>query len=99
MGQSINVESQPVDGFCVFTTDRVLTGQDGSRYESATEAESGDGFPAKLASDLFNDDEHIENVYVASSEVIVGRDNGWDTPAVAAATTVIKDLYRFYEAG
>ena len=97
MGQTINVQSQAIDGFCVFTTDRVLTGQDGFRFESTEEAEAAEGFSAQLAVDLFASDEHIENVYVASSEVIVGRADGWDDDAVASAETVITNLHRFYE--
>ncbi len=96
MGQSIKVQSKQLDGFCVFTTDRVLTGQDGEGYASAEEAEAASGFPALLAERLFASDEAIDNVFVASSEVVVRRSEDWDAETVSAAEQTIADLYRFY---
>jgi hypothetical protein len=96
MGQSISVAAKPMDGFCVFTTDRVLTGQDGARFESAEEADPEAGFPALLASRLFASDDAVINVWVAASEVVVGRSGGWDDAATANAQQTITDLYRFY---
>jgi hypothetical protein len=96
MGQSITVAAKRIEGFCVFTTDRVLTGQDGVRFESQDQAEVGDGFPAALASRLFAADDAIENVWVAASEVVVGRAGGWDDAATSSAERTITDLYRFY---
>jgi hypothetical protein len=96
MGQTISVAAKRIDDFCVFTTDRVLTGQDGVRYESAGSAEAGDGFLALLAQRLFGSDAGVESVWVASSEVIVGRSDGWDPDRMAAAQQTITDLYRFY---
>jgi hypothetical protein len=97
MGQSINVTSKPFDGFCVFSTDRVLTGQDSARFASQEEAADGSGFPALLAERLFEGDEAVANVYVASSDVIVGRSEAWDGAAVDSATETITNLYRFYK--
>jgi hypothetical protein len=97
MGQTVSVTAQGMDAHCVFTTDRVLTGQDGVRFETSEEAEAGTGFPAVLAARLFSADEAIESVWIASSEVIVGRGGGWDGDATAAAQTTITDLYRFYD--
>jgi hypothetical protein len=96
MGQSISVAAKPMDGFCVFTTDRVLTGQDGVRFESVQEADAETGFPALLASRLFAGDEAVVNVWVAASEVVVGRTGGWDEATTAQAQQIITDLYRFY---
>ena len=97
MGQSINVESKPVDSFCMFTTDRVLTGQDPVRFASLADAEAAEGFPALLAARLFAADEAVDNVYVAANDVIVGRTGEWDQTTVDAAETTISNLYRFYE--
>ena len=97
MGQSIAVESKSIDGFCVFTTNRVITGQDGAAYTSAGDAEGSSGFGAELASRLFASDEAIDHVYVASSEVIARRSAEWDGEAIAGAAQTITDLYRFYE--
>ena len=96
MGQSISVTSKPVAGYCVFTTDRVLTGQDGERFSSADQAVGAEGFSADLASRLFAADDAVQNVFVASSEVIVGREVGWDSAAVDSASAIIKNLHRFY---
>lgn len=96
MGQSITVAAKRIEGFCLFTTDRVLTGQDGVRFESREQAEAAEGFPALLAARLFAADDAIESVWVAASEVVVGRADGWDTTATSTAQTTITDLYRFY---
>lgn len=96
MGQSIAVAVKKIEGFCVFTTDRVLTGQDGVRFASREEAEAAEGFPALLASRLFAADEAVENVWVASNEVVAGRSGGWDDGATSVAESTIADLYRFY---
>lgn len=97
MGQSITVQSKQIEDICVFTTDRVLTGQDGFAYGSAEEAASEAGFGAQLAARLFGSDNAIDHVYVASSEVIVRRREGWDSDAIAAAAQIVTDLHRFYE--
>lgn len=96
MGQSITVDSRTVDGFCVFTTDRSLTGQDGARFESVEAAATDEGFPATLAARLFDADESVDHVWVASNDVIVRRTNGWDASAVDSAARTIGDLFRFY---
>lgn len=96
MGQTVSVTAREMDAYCVFTTDRVLTGQDGVRFASITESEAGTGFPAVLAARLFSADDAIDNVWIASSEVIVGRAGGWDDDATAGAQQTITDLYRFY---
>ena len=99
MGQSITVESTPVDGFCVFTTDRSITGQDGARYDSAEAASADTGFPATLAARLFEVDESVDHVYVASNDVVVRRTETWDSTAVEQAATTISALFRHYEQG
>jgi hypothetical protein len=97
MGQSINVESNPQNGVCLFTTDRSITSQDGAGFTSPEEAAESSGFPAALASRLFASDEAIDHVYVASNDVIVRRPEGWDSDSVAAAASTIGDLLRFYD--
>ena len=97
MGQSITVHSKQVDAYYVFTTDRIIGGQDGERFESPEQAEAATTFPAQLAARLFESDDDIDSVYVASNDVIVGRIDGWSEPAVASASTTISDFYRFYQ--
>ena len=96
MGQSITVESKQLDNFCVFTTDRSITGQDGSVFASAAAAGSSDDFPAALAKRLFASDEGIDHVYVASNDVVVRRSPSWDESQVASAAQVIEELFRYY---
>ncbi len=96
MGQSVTVESQTVDGFCVFSTDRSITGQVGAGFDSAETAASSAGFPATLAARLFAADESVGHVWVASSDVIVRRAGAWDPVAVDHAAATISDLFRFY---
>jgi hypothetical protein len=96
MGQSMTVAAKQVGEFCIFTTDRVLTGQDGVRFESAPAADSEDGFPAVLAERLFANDSAIESVWVAASEVVIGRSGGWDDDTRETAERTITNLYRFY---
>lgn len=96
MGQSIKVTAKQLDGFCVFTTDRSITGQDGARFGSLEEAAAGTDFPARLARRLFVADPAIDQVYMASSDVIVRRTADWDASSVDTASATISDLFRFY---
>jgi len=97
MGQSVNVQSRATDTYCVFSTDRVLTGQDGLRFESRDEAEAAQGFPAQLAARLFTGDAAVASVYVAGNDVIVGRNSVWETTSIDAAAATIGSLYRYYQ--
>ena len=97
MGQSITVEPKQIGDFCVFATDRSMTGQDGARFSSLDEAEDATDFPATLAARLFRSDDAIDHVYVASSDVIVRRTGQWDAASIAAAATTVSELFRFYE--
>ncbi len=96
MGQSITVESKQINDVVLFTTDRVLTGQDGVAYPSAEDAAAGSGFGAQLAARLFESDPAIDHVYVAASEVMVRRNETWDSASIAAAAQTVTDLHRFY---
>jgi hypothetical protein len=97
MGQSITVESKPLNGVCLFTTDRSITGQDGAGFGSADEAAATPGFPATLAARLFAADGAIDHVYVASNDVVVRRIDGWDGDTVSAVAETISDLFRHYD--
>jgi hypothetical protein len=90
------VEARQAEGFCVFTIDRSLTGQDGASFKSAEEAEEDSGFPAELAARLFSSDASIDHVYIASNDVVVRRAADWDREAIDGATDTIAGLFRFY---
>ena len=97
MGQSVTVESKPQEEFCIFTTDRGLTGQDGARFSSIDDIGDATDFPATLASRLFQSDGAIDHVYIASNDVIVRRAGEWDSASVETVSRTIGDLFRFYE--
>jgi len=96
MGQPITVESKPWDAVCVFTTDRSITGQDGAGYHSKEAAEAATEFSARLAARLYDGDDEIEHVYVASNDVIVRRRSRWDDAAVSTTAETIEQLFLHY---
>jgi len=97
MGQRIEIESSQVVGDSVIiTTDRSLTGTDGEGYSSADQASNSSTFGAKLASDLFESDDAISRVYIASNVVVVRRENGWTDDSNSAAAEVITEFFVFY---
>lgn len=96
MGQLINVLGTTVlDDVAIIDTDRSITGQDGSSYSSAEE--TADDFPGRLARRLFERVEGVTHVFVASNQVVVGRDGGWTDAALSTATGVVTDFFVFYD--
>ena len=97
MGQTIKVLGTTVlPGLAIIDTDRSITGQDGSSYGSAGEA--SDDFPGRLAARLFERIDGVNHVFVASNQVVVGRDGGWnDSNTLSAATQVVTDFFVFYD--
>lgn len=97
MGQQIQIVTSTVAGdVLVVDTDRSITGQDGSTFESAAEAEAASGFPARLASRLFDAIDDTVHVFVASNTVVVSRSAVWDAATVALAEDVISRFFVFY---
>ena len=96
MGQTIEVEAAQVGDVVIFTTDRSVTGQDGVSYESAASADEDVRFPGLLASRLYAADESLTTVFVASNQVVVGRDGGWDDASIGALSKLISDFFLFY---
>jgi hypothetical protein len=97
MGQQIEVQQRTVvDRVLLVTTDRSLTGQDGAAFSSAAAAVEGTGFGAGLAARLFAGDDAIDHVYVASNELVVQRDGGWDDQSADDASIVVAEFLRFY---
>jgi hypothetical protein len=96
MGQTIKVLGTTVlDGIAIIDTDRSITGQDGSAYGSR--AEATDDFPGQLAARLFDKIDAVSHVFVASNQVVIGRDGGWDDPTMATATEVVTEFFVFYD--
>lgn len=98
MGQAIEVEAAVVGDAAIFSTDRSITGQDGVSYASSDAAAADDRFPGRLAARLYAADEQISSIFVASNQVVAGREGGWDDTARAAAEKVIEDFFLFYAA-
>ena len=97
MGQKIEISSSVTLGdVAVFDTDRSLSGQDGERYRSVDEAESGNTYPAGLAKRLFSEVEGVRSVYVTSNLVTVEREDGWDDGSLEQASSVIGGFFAFY---
>ena len=96
MGQAIEVEPQVFGDVAIFATDRGLTGQNGSGYESAAQAASDDRFPGRLAQRLFSSDDQLDNVWIASNSAVLRRPGGWDDAAVASTADVIGSFFLYY---
>lgn len=96
MGQPIQVRATLMGDVALLDTDRSITGQDGSVYSSLDEAEESDRFPARLAARLFSSDDAIDHVFVASNQVVVRRNGGWDQTPLDAASAVVADFFLYY---
>jgi hypothetical protein len=96
MGQAIEVEPQVVGDVAIFATDRSLTGQDGSGYESAAAAASDDRFPGRLAQRLYAADDRLNSVWIASNTAVLRRDGGWDDTAQTSTADVIRRFFLYY---
>ncbi len=97
MGQRIEIDGSRVIGdSIIFTTSRGLTGADGEGYATADEASNESTFAAKLASDLFESDDTITRVYVASNVAVIRADGTWDSARISGATKVIEEFFLHY---
>jgi hypothetical protein len=96
MGQPIRLLSTVVAGdVAVFDTDRSVTGQDGAAFAPGTDPAGG--FPAALAARIFEADDRVGHVFVASNQVVARRESGWDDAAVEAVGAVITRFFVFYD--
>ncbi len=97
VGQRIEIlGSRVTDDSMIITMNRSLTSADGEGFSSAEGAAGVSTFPAKLASDLFESDEEISRVYVASNVVVLRRDGGWSQDAGTASSNVIEEFFLYY---
>lgn len=96
MGQAIEVDPQVIGDVAIFSTDRGLTGQDGTGYESASEAAADDRFPGRLAQRLFASDDQLDSVWIASNSAVLRRPEGWDDLVVTATADVISAFFLHY---
>jgi len=97
MGQRIEIDSRRVvDNSVIVTTNRSLTGADGEGYASAGQASEGESFGAKLATDLFESDDDVSRVYIASNVVIIARESRWSDASTEAVSEVISEFFLHY---
>jgi hypothetical protein len=100
MGQPITIDSRTVDGtVAAFHTDRSITGQDGVAFASADVAGDSKSLPGDLARQLFESDDAINHVFIASNQVVVGRSGDWAESALDAADGIISAFFVFYPEG
>ena len=97
MGQPITVLGTTVEaGVAAFHTDRAMTGQDGAGFSSGEEAADTGTIPGDLAAKLFESDEAVNHVFIASNQVVVGRKTGWDEASLAVAAEIVTTFFIFY---
>lgn len=97
MGQRIEIVNvSVVDDSIILTTDRSLTGTDGEGYDTVDAACDSETFAGKLAVDIFEADDAIERVYVASNVVVVKRRGGWPSEASEATSRVVEEFFLYY---
>ena len=95
MGQAIQILDRSVVGpVAMFSTDRSITGQDGSEFVPGTDAQPG--FPGQLAGDLFAAVDGLDRLFVASNQVVAHRSSGWDEGTLASAEAAIGRFLIFY---
>jgi hypothetical protein len=96
MGQRIEVDPTVLDGVMLLDTNRSITGQEGTVYASAADAESDSTFGGRLAVRLFEADREVENVFIASNQVVIRRARAWDAGSAEAISKIVEDLFVFY---
>lgn len=96
MGQRIEVSTTVVGDVLMLDTDRSITGQEGSEYDSVASAEADDRFPGRLAARIFGSDVEIDHVFVGSNVVVVRRTAAWDETSIRGVSTVVGDFFLVY---
>ena len=96
MGQVISVTHEVVGNSVVFSADRSITGQSGWTFSPVDPINPDAGFAGELATRLFAVDHTIDNVWVASNNVVVRSTEGWDPVRVDHAGTVLSDFFVHY---
>jgi hypothetical protein len=96
MGQPIEVSTTVLGDVLLLSGDRSITGQDGTGYADADAAEADDRFPGRLAGRIFAADPAVRRVFVASSEIVVRRDGGWDDDAAGRVADAVSRFFVHY---
>ncbi len=96
MGRPIQTSSVVIGDILILDGDRAITGQDGTVYSSAAEADADGRFPGRLAARIFAADGSVDHVFVASNQVVARRRGGWNDDAVAGVAGVVSEFFVFY---
>ena len=96
MGQSIQTTSTTIGDVLLLDGDRAITGQDGTVYPTADAAAADDRFPGRLAGSLFEADEAVNHVFVASNQIVIRRSGGWDDDSISAIRATVERFFVFY---
>ena len=95
MGQPIEVSEPIVAGdVLVLDTNRSISGQDGAGF--ARDDDPIDSAPGVLAARIFERDDSVDHVFVASAQVVARRPGGWDSESIEAVTHVVAGFFVFY---
>lgn len=97
MGQPITITGTTVQGaIAAFHCDRSITGQDGVGFSTVDDARRDGTFPGDLAVRLFEADDSVDHVYLASNQVVVRRQGDWDDDALRGAAAIVETFFVFY---
>lgn len=96
MGQRIEVSTTVVGDVLMLDTDRSITGQEGSEYNSSASADADDRFPGRLAARIFGSDAEVDHIFVGSNAVVVRRTAPWDEASVMGVSAVVGDFFLVY---
>jgi hypothetical protein len=96
MGQPIKVSTTVLGDVMLVDTDRSITGQEGTAYTSADGAAADGRLPGRLAGRLYEADDSIAGVFVASNQVVIRRTDGWDEAAAETVSGIVEGFFVFY---
>ena len=96
MGQRIEVRPTIVGDTAIFDTDRSITGQDGTSYLAAEDAATDERFPGRLATQLFEADDSVASVWIASNTIVIRRNDDWTDATGASTAETIATFFLYY---
>lgn len=98
MGQSIGELARVVIGdVASFVVDRNLASMATRGFEAPPSTVEVDDVPARIAYEIFESDDAVSRVFVTANAVQVTRTGGWDESSAGSISSLIEDLFRFYD--
>ena len=96
MGRPIQTRTTVLGDVLVLEGDRAITGQDGTSYADRAQAEVDGRFEGRLAVALFDADEDIDHLFVASNHVVARRRGGWTGEAGERLEAAVSGFFVHY---